>query len=248
MKGHALPLTLVDLYRTPVYSAKGKRIGKVVEVLFDPERAVVVGLLVQRPRILYMLDRRDKFLAFDSAKSSRDAVDVTSTGKDAWDKQAAKRLGLDWDATVVWSKMPVKTESGTQLGRVGDVEFDEKTGVVEAIKLSSGTAADLAVGTRCVEGMHVHGYRDGAVRVADVAAEVEPEGGAAGVAGKASVVAKKQMGEAATAAGAAVGQAVVAGKKAAQAAAQTQTGKKAIGWLKAMRDEVVDAMGDPDDD
>lgn len=242
-----MPLTLVDLYRTPVVSAKGKRIGKVADVLFDAERAAVVGFVVQRPRLLYILDRKDRFLALDRTAPSRGEVAVTSE-KDAWDKQAAKRLGIDWETTVVWSGMPVRTESGRQLGKVGDVEFDETTGVVRSVKLSSGATADLAVGTRSVPGMHVRGYREGAVVVGDEALTAELEGGAAAAAGKATAVAKKQAGEAAVAAGAAVGQAVVATKKAAKAAAQTETGKKAIGWLKAMRDDLVDAMGDPDDE
>lgn len=242
-----MALTLVDLYRTPVYSIRGKRVGKVADVLFHPRDAAAVGFLVQRPRFLFILDRKDRHLALDRSAPSRAEIDVTDE-KDAWDKKAEKRLGLDWEHTVVWSGMPVRTAGGTVLGRVGDVEFDERTGGVISLALTGGTTADLAVGRRVVEGTLVSGYRDDAVIVADAAAEVELAGGAATVAGRASAVAKKHAGEAAVAAGVAAKQAVTAGKAAARAAAQSQTGKKAIGWLKSMRDELADAMGDPDDD
>lgn len=242
-----MPLTIDDLYRTAVYSRRGKRIGKVVDVLFDAEKPAVVGFLVQRPRFLYVLDVRDRFLALDSTAPSRGEIDVIGD-KEAWDARAAKRLGLDWERTVVWSRMPVRAEGGRSLGEVGDVEFDPATGAVLTVKLSGGATADLAVGTRTVAGKLVRGYREGAIVVADEAAGTELTGGAAAAAGKASAVAKKQLSEASVAAGKAAREAVTAGKAAAKAAAQTPTGKKAMGWLKSVREELVDAMRAPDDD
>lgn len=232
--------SLRTYYRTPVRSAKGKPIGRVLEVLFDASDAVVVGFIVERPRLLMLLDRRDRYLTRDRSSMRGDVLQVTEE-RGAWDKAAAKRLGIDWDTTVVWSGMPVRTESGTKLGQVGDGLFDAETGRLEALRLSGGVAADVTLGTRDLPARLVRGYEDGFVVVGDEAAEAATDGGAAAAAGKTAAVAKVQVEQAAKTA-------VAYGKAAAKVASESKTGKKAIGWFKSMRDEIVDAMGDPDDD
>lgn len=240
-------ISLDDLYRTPVYTAKGRRVGRVGDVLFHPSEPRVIGFAVQRPRLLFLLDLKDRYLALDSCRPRRDEVDVTG-GKESWDKAASRRLSVDWDASVVWSGMPVRAEKGTALGQVKNAEFDPETGRLLQLVLTSGAAADIAVGTRRVEPALVTGFRDGSIVVKDEVLTVETSGGAAAAAGRGAAVAKKQAGEAAVAAGKAVRTAAEYGKAAAKVAAGSETGKKTIGWLKSIRDEVVDAMGDPDDD
>ncbi len=46
----------------------------------------------------------------------------------------------------------------------------------------------------------------------------------------------------------AAAKAAVYGKAAVKVAGQSDMGKRAAGWFKAIKDEVVDAMGDPDDE
>lgn len=223
-------------------SPKGKRIGKVVDVLFAPQSTTVAGFVVQRPRLLYMLDRKDRFLALDSIAIDRAEREFTvSDTRTAFDGVAAKRLGLSWDDTVIWSGMPVRTKSGGKLGAVRDGLFDEKTGELVGLGLTGGVTADLAVGVRDIAAARVIEFDGEAVVVTDEVAQIETTGGAAAAAGKGAAVAAKTAGDAAKTA-------AMYGKAAAKVAADSEAGKKAMGWLKAIKDEVVDAMGDPDDD
>lgn len=233
--------------RFGVVSDRGRRIGRIGDALVHPDRNEVVGFSVQRPRILFILDRSDRYVARDRIERRGEVVAVARS-RDSWDGAAAKRLGLSWDRTVVWYGMPVRTRSGERLGQVRDALFDEASGAIEAIGLTGGLTADAALGVRDIPARLVIGFDRDAVVVEDEAAVVETTGGAAEAAGRTAAVVKTQAGEAAKAAGEAARTAAKYGVAAAKAAASSETGKKAVGWLKALRDEVADAMGDPDDD
>ncbi len=191
-----MPRTLRDIYHAEVRSPKGKRIGRVIDALFDHERPIVVGYLMERPRFLWLFDRADRHLAADRATLGRSGIDVTDANG-AWDKGAASRLGIDWDETVIWSNMPARTASGAQLGVVRDARFDPATGALEVLVIGGGATADLAVGVREVASELVAGYRDGAIVVDDSVAATGTTGGAAAVAGRSAAVAKVQVEKAA---------------------------------------------------
>jgi len=231
---------LRELYHAEVFSAKGKRVGRVVDALFDTREPVVIGYLVERPRLLFLFDRKDRYVARDRVALRGNRLDVTDE-RGAWDKQAASRLALDWDLTVIWSNMPVKTPKGRSLGRVRDAHFDPESGRLESLSVGSGAASDLAVGARQIEGALVQGYRDGFVAVDELAEGVGTTGGAAAAAGKGAAVAKVQVEQAAKTA-------TAYGKAAAKVAKESETGKKAMGWLRSIKNEISDAMGDPDDE
>lgn len=232
--------TLRDIYHAEVRSPKGKRVGRVIDALFDHDEPIVVGYLVERPRFLWLFDRKDKHLAADRARLSRSGIDVTDSNA-AWDRAAAARLSIDWDETVVWSNMPVRTASNAKLGVVRDARFDPESRALDTLMVGAGATADLVVGVREVAAELVAGYRDGAIVVDDSVAAAEVSGGAAAAAGRSAAVAKVQVEKAAKTA-------TAYGKAAAKVAGESETGKKAIGWLKSMRDEIVDAMGEPKDD
>ena len=110
--------SLLDTERLVVYGDRSKdghrkRVGRVVEVVFAPDEPRVVGLLIERRNILFLFRRKEVILALDRARVLSDRVEVD--GDKAWGKQAAKRLGVDWDKAVIWKGMPVKTESGVRL-------------------------------------------------------------------------------------------------------------------------------------
>lgn len=267
-------LSLLQLDRTHVYGEPKKRsgerskVGRVSGVLFHPDEPRVVGYLVERSDLALMIERKDRMLALDRANYSEGRLEVD--GAKAWDRGAAKRLGVDWDKTVVWLGMPVHTRSGRRLGLVRDGVYDPATGQLNAVGLTAGLTADVAVGVRDLPARMVVGFDGEGVIVADEAAEVEVDGGAAAAAGKATAVAADAAGRAAAvaadtagraaaAAGDATGRAAVAAgeaaakatvyaRGAAKAAARTEAGKKTMGWLKALKAEVVDAMGPPDDE
>jgi sporulation protein YlmC with PRC-barrel domain len=239
--------SLNEVYRTGVYTAKGKRVGRVVHVLFDAARPVVVGYLVERRRLLWLFDRKDRHLAHDRVRFTSEGMHIVQDGA-VWDRKAASRLGIDWNLTVVWSGMPVRAEKGTRIGTVRDGVYDVETGELKALGLTGGITADLALGTTDLPAGLVMGFTDGYVVISDEALDIAPSGGAAEAAGKGAAVARVQAEKAATVAGDAAKTAMAYGKSAAKVAARSETGKKAVGWLKSVRDEIVDAMGDPEDD
>ena len=244
MEGSTLvSVTLRGLYHLPVVSPKGKSRGRVVDALFDNSRPVVVGYLVERPRLLMLFDRPERHLAADRVRVAPDGIRI-SAESDAWDKKAASRLALDWDLTVIWSGMPVRTADGAKLGVVRDASFDPKSGQLDKLVIGLGAVADAAVGVREIGGWLVQGFRDGHVVVEPEVAGVETDGGAAAIAGRGAAVAKVKVGEAAKAATDAGRTALQYGKAAARVAAQSETGKKAARWLKSVRNEIADAMKD----
>ncbi|NTU70414.1 MAG: hypothetical protein HGB10_01110 [Coriobacteriia bacterium] len=256
-------LTIRELDRAKVFGEPNKKtgirrkIGTVGYVLFHPSEQRVIGIAVSRTDLAMMVERKDRYAAFDRLAFVDGEVHVD--GKASWDGAAAKRLGISWDDTVVWAGMPARTEGGTVLGVVRDAVFDDETGVLNALGLSEGMTRDAAVGVRDLPASMVQGFDGEAVVLTDDAAAVEVDGGAAAAAGKAVAVAKvktdvamdtatEKIDEAAVAAGEAAGKAVAYAKVTAKKAAQSKQGKKAMGWFKSIRDEVVDAMGPPDDD
>lgn len=256
-------LSLLQLSRTVVYGEPKKRtgkrpkVGRIGDVLFHPDEPRVVGYTVERSDLALMIERKDRMLAMDRVRLVDGVIEVDPPH--AWGRSAGKRLGVDWDKTVVWLGMPVHTESGTQLGLVRDGVFDPATGELNALGLTTGFTADVAVGVRDLPARMVVGFDGEGVIVSDEAALVEVDGGAAAAAGKGAAIAADAAGKAVVAAGDAAGRAAVAAgvatakasvyaKEAAKKAAQSETGKKTMGWLKALKDEVVDAMGPPDDE
>lgn len=255
-------LSIRELDRTKVFGEPNRKtgvrrkVGTVRYALFHPSELRVVGFAVERSDLALMIERKDRYVALDRVA----LVDheLHTHGKGVWDAAAAKRLGIEWDATVAWVGMPVRTESGAALGTVRDAVFAKSTGELNALGLSEGSTRDTAVGVRDLPARMVRGFDGEAVVVTDEAAGVEVDGGAAAAAGRAAAVAKvkvdsvadtatEKFDEVAVAAGQAAGKAVGYAKVKAKAAAQTEQGKKAMGWLKTLKDGVVDAMGDPDE-
>lgn len=238
--------SLREISRFPVLSEKGKRIGRVHEVLFHPSRNEVVGYIVVRPRLLLIFDRRDRYLALSGTEVRQGSV--VARDKSAWDKRAERAMDVSWEETVIWYGMTVRTESGKVMGTVRDGLFDDRTGALQAIGLTAGVTADAALGVRDIAASLVQGFNGDAIVVADEALGVEVDGGIAQAAGRTAAVAKVQAGEAAKSAQKAAKVAAAYGRSAVSVAAGSEAGKKTVGWLKSLRDEVVDAMGDPEDD
>jgi sporulation protein YlmC with PRC-barrel domain len=226
-----------QVYRYEVFSARGKTIGRVSDVLFAPGQSRVVGFVVARPRLLMLFDRKDRYLALDRVEV-RDAALHVSGDRDSWDRAAASRLGFSWDDSVVWSGMPVRTEGGIQLGSVRDGLFDPADGRLAALGLTSGMTADAAVGVRDVPVSLVRGFDGEAVLLSDEAAVIETSGGAAAAAGRSAAVAKDTAGKAAKTA-------AVYGKAAAKAVSKSGATKKAMGWLRSVSDEFKEGMNEP---
>jgi uncharacterized protein YrrD len=246
-----MKLTLHDLDQLPVMGEKNrsgirKRIGKVIEVVFHPEKNVAIGYLVAIPDVLFLFRRKDRLLAFDRATVLSDRVNVD--GKQAWGKLAAGRMGVDWDKAVVWRGMPVKTTAGKPLGYVRDAVIDEEDGRLNGLGLTGGIAADVAIGTADMPARLVKGWNGSAIIVEEEARQIETDGGAAAAAGRAAAVAQDRAGKATAAAVQGAKTAARYTRSAVNVAAKSETAKKVGGFLKSMRDQIVEAAGVPDDE
>ena len=246
-----MKLTLHDLDRLPVMGEKNRsglrrKIGKVVDVVFDSKTNSAVGYLVARPAFALLFHRKDAILAFDRATVLVDKIHVD--GKQAWDKAAAKRLGLNWDEAVVWRGMPVRTAKGKSLGYVRDAVIDEHDGSLNGLGLTSGIAADMAVGTTDMPARLVKGWDGASIIVEEEAKKIESDGGAAGAAGRATAIAADRAGKSAAVAVQGARTAAAYTKSAVRVAAKSETAKKVGGFFKSMADQIVEAAGVPEDD
>lgn len=203
---------------------KEKRIGKVRRFVFHPREKRCIGFIVKRPDAALMFRRKDLFVAIDRIRIVDDEIHVDGADG-SMGASAIKRLDVEWGSCVLWVGMQVISESGEGLGNVGNVLFEEDTGKVDAIELDAGATArallgkstipaDLIKGFRFGVGSRLSGYQDevaddededeeldeedlGAILVSDKALELQPKGGLAEKAGRASVTAAVKGREAA---------------------------------------------------
>ena len=162
-----------------------KKIGKIHFPVFTPDGARVVGFMVSPPDVAGMIKQADRFVACDVIRVYEGVLAVPDA-KDSFDAAAARRLGIDLDACIIWTGMDDVTVSGKKLGYCADAEFDPKTGAVSQFSLTSGMAATALVGTVDMPASYLKGYADGAMIVDDAAAEIGFSGGAAAKAGEAT--------------------------------------------------------------
>lgn len=183
------------------------KFGKVHAAVFSPDGKRVVGFTVKRPDVAGMIKREDAFLALDSLRTAEKDLVVTRPD-DGLDLAAVKRLGLDWDACIMWSGMDARTTDGKPLGYVSDAEFDEKTGLVSRFLTADGGMARALIGSFVITPDMVHGYRNGFMVVDAAGRSPELDGGLAGAAGEGYARAKAGAAEVGKKVGAAAGEAV----------------------------------------
>lgn len=181
-----------------------KKMGRVHAVVFHPTEARCVGLLVKRPDLALMFRRSDIFVAFNGFTEEGNAL-LLKEDANATDKGACKALAIDLDACVIWLGLAVMCQDGTDLGTVGDVVFDDRTGMVDHLVVSQGATANALLGTRKVPGSMVRGFKRGmgtqlylsdddderalgAILVDDAVKGLDAQGGVAASAGEATAV------------------------------------------------------------
>ena len=160
------------------------RLGKIKHAVFHPTEPRLVGFIVHKHDTAAMIAHPDKFLAYDSFKVADGRLHA-SLVPDALDERAYKRLGLDCDKCVVWKGMPLVSSDGAELGRVEDVEYDERTGEVHRIITSDGALASFLVGNYNHGCMGYKGYKDGKLIIDSEADTNNATGGVAAAAGEA---------------------------------------------------------------
>lgn len=159
------------------------KLGKIHNVVFSPDGRRVVGVLVSRPDIAGMVKRDDVFVAL-GAIEPRDKSVIMTGGENDVDDAAIKRLGVDWDACLIWEGMDAKTTNGRELGFIADAEFDSETGDVRIFLVGDGSMAKAIVGQLEIPVDMLVGYRDGWMIVDADASKLELNGGVAAKAGE----------------------------------------------------------------
>ncbi|MBR3159655.1 MAG: PRC-barrel domain-containing protein [Atopobiaceae bacterium] len=195
-------LRVSQLMRVPVHVPKKGRkgdprelapadlsnVGEVHQVVFSPAGNRVVGYLVRRPDVGGMIKREDAFVALDACVAHDAGLVVT--GDAGMDDDARARLGLDWNACLIWTGMDAKTSDGKELGWVSDVEFHSKSGRVSSFYVGDGGVATSLVGNLVIPADMLLGYRDGYMIVEPEAANLQLNGGLAAKAGEGYAKAK----------------------------------------------------------
>lgn len=184
--------SLADYERRVVTDASGRRLGRVAAVLFHPHEPQAVGLQVDRTAVLGVFDRRPRFVRLadiQPTESGELAIEGEALPKDA---DGERRLGFGWQETVVWHHMPVRSSEGEPVGYVHEVEFDDATGSVATLRISTGALGDLAVGRLEVPGSLIRGFDGEAVVIEPSYAQVESSGGAAKAAATGVTVLKER--------------------------------------------------------
>jgi sporulation protein YlmC with PRC-barrel domain len=176
---------LSEMTGATVTGRNGKKVGMVVQVLFHPTEARVVGFEVRRPDFLFLLRRKTRFVPWP-ATSSVVSGEPISAERDRLltPAQTSRRLGFDYEDTVIWRGMPVTDSSGRAVGTVKDVSVGRSSGVLRTLFVSAGTASDAAVGSTRVDAEFVRGFDGTSVQVSSKGFDQsKTTGGAAKIAG-----------------------------------------------------------------
>ena len=180
-----------NLHRLKVYvtTKKGrvKKYGKVHSLVFHPSKPLAVGLMVKRPDAAMMVQRKDRFVSLDRVGFTEEGdVLVALEDSSAWDRDAAKRLGVDLDLCIIWDGMPVRNLEGRELGIISNIVLGDDLRIA-SVDVSSGDVNRLILGSADISIGQLRGY-DPAQQaiVADVQpGDVEASGGVAAKAGEA---------------------------------------------------------------
>ena len=164
-----------------------KKYGKVHCLVFHPSKPKAVGLMVKRPDAAMMVQRKDRFVSLDKVGFTEDGdILVELDDRSAWDKDAAKALGVDLDLCIIWDGMAVRNLQGEELGIISNIVIGDDLRIA-SIDVSSGDVNRLILGSADIALERLRGY-DPQLQaiVADVEkGEVVAAGGVAAKAGEA---------------------------------------------------------------
>ncbi|MDO9556157.1 MAG: PRC-barrel domain-containing protein [Coriobacteriia bacterium] len=179
-----------DLSGRPVLGSKGKRRGKVLDVLFHPSEARTVGYVIKPSNILYVVERRPRYVAFEALSFDDEGNGVLSSVGIPSARAGEKAMGLKWEESSYWRGIAVRAEDGDRIGAVQDVIISLKTGAVRGLCVSTGVVGDVAVGRLEVPEDYIIGPKGDAVVLRAGYEELESTGGLAAATGKGAAAAK----------------------------------------------------------
>jgi sporulation protein YlmC with PRC-barrel domain len=211
-----------QMYRATVRGSTGRKLGKVADVLFDRAEPRVVGFLVRRTPLLWIIKLKPQFAPWPDDSEVAGGAPLMLSVPSLLSPSAADRA----------------------LGKVKDVGFGRKTGAVRSLTMSEGTGIDLAVGTAEVPGRAVSGFEAGAVVIDTAEADDSGTSGGAARAAATAYVQAKVAGEGVVdKANAALDDSPIM-KAAAENVKPEEVGRTVGGWYRAARKAADRAMDD----
>ena len=180
-----------DVHKLKVFviTKKGKqrKFGRVRNVVFHPSKPQAVGLLIKRPDLLWMIKRKDRFVALDKVSYNQDGNVVAElTDAAAWDAAACKRMGFDLDSCIIWDNMSVRNLQSDDLGVISNIVLDDDLRIA-SVDVSSGGINRAILGSADIAASLLRGYDpDKQAIVADISSDdITVSGGVAAKAGEA---------------------------------------------------------------
>ena len=122
-----------------VIFSTGKQEHKVQDVIFDPKKNMVVGLLVDEGGWFGTA----KVLPLDRVKSIGEDAVIIEAADAIQNADSVPSIQQVMDQENVLKGTKLMTESGKDLGTLVDISFDEVTGKVEGYEVSGGMMADM---------------------------------------------------------------------------------------------------------
>lgn len=212
-------------------------LGRISNAVFSPDAHRVVGIMVKQPDVAFMIRLKDRFVALDALHMRDDELCVRNEPAN-FDKAAAKRLGIDLDACIIFVGMDVRTRSGESLGYCDDATFDFRTGRAHSFSVTSSGGSRALLGVRELPASEYRGFKNGVMVFSDRAADEGLTGGMAGAAGEASALAAAKAKKATKSFDAAASTVVDKGSK----ALGRQLGRSK-GMFGAFKDEFMRSSG-----
>ena len=171
-----------------VITKKGRlrKHGRIRSAVFYPGKKKLAGFMVKRPDFLWMVKRRDRFIAADSLSIDDEGQYYAELdNQQAWDRGAEKRLDIDLDECIIWEGMDVKTTSGDVVGTVSEIIVADDY-AIESMRISDGGMVNQALlGQADIKAADIRGYMDDCIVINIDKRDAEVAGGLAGKAGEA---------------------------------------------------------------
>jgi len=181
---------ITELAGRPVVGQKGKRRGKIVDVLFHPTEARAVGYVVKPSNILYVIERKPRYVALKALDFDDDGNGVLDSERLPSSRAGVKAAGIPWEESSYWRGIAVRAEDGDRIGAVQDVTISLKSGAVRDLRVSTGVVGDVAVGRMEVPAEYVIGPKGDAVILRAGYDDLESTGGLAAASAKGAATVK----------------------------------------------------------
>ncbi len=121
-----------DIIGLPVVTLdSGKCIAEVLDILFEPEENRILALVVDRGRWL----TNARGVPFNAVHSIGEDAVVVPSRKAIWRAKADPKVERAWESKKVVSELDVYTSDGDFLGKIADIDIDEKTGQVQGYEV-----------------------------------------------------------------------------------------------------------------